>query len=261
MDMISDDDLILFHYRDSLDASRLDEIERALATSATLRARYASIERTLATVDEQPAIEPDAGFEARLWRNLEPQLRRPRAAERASWLDRARDFFADIASPQKSHARLAFAGAFAVALALGIGFYAGRRSTPAAPAAATASLDAASARVLDVYVAEHLRATEGVLMTASNSDSSEILHGNRELAAQLVESNRLYAAAATRAGNTQLADFLRQIEPVLIALANPSPSPTVESSEGLRKYLDSTDLMFQVRAAEARLDRNGTHRT
>jgi hypothetical protein len=176
-------------------------------------------------------------------------------------LERARDFFAELASPRSTHARLAFAGAFAVAIALAIGFYAGRRSQPDSPAPATASLDASGARVLDAYVAAHLRATEGVLMTASNSDSTEILHGNRELAAQLVESNRLYAAAATRAGNAQLADFLRQIEPVLIALANPSPSPTVESSEGLRKYLDSTDLMFQVRAAEARLDRNGTHRT
>jgi hypothetical protein len=29
----------------------------------------------------------------------------------------------------------------------------------------------------------------------------------------------------------------------------------------LREYLRDTDLMFQVRAAEARLDRNGTHRT
>ncbi len=115
--------------------------------------------------------------------------------------------------------------------------------------------------MLDAYVAAHLRATEGVLMTASNSDSAEILDGNRELAASLVEANRLYALAAARAGNTQLADFLRQIEPVLISLANPAPPSSVQPSEGLREYLNTTDLMFQVRATQARLDRSGPHRT
>jgi hypothetical protein len=127
--------------------------------------------------------------------------------------------------------------------------------------AATPTADAGAALVLDAYVAEHLRATEGVLMTASNSGNTEILDGNRALAAQLVESNRLYALAAARAGNTQLADFLRQIEPVLISLANGPAASPVQSPDGLREYLRNTDLMFQVRAAEARLDRNGAHRT
>jgi len=116
-------------------------------------------------------------------------------------------------------------------------------------------------RVLDAYVAEHLRATEGVLLTASNSDSADLLDGNRQLAASLVEANRLYALAAARAGNTALADFLRQLEPVLISLANPSQSAPVQPSEGLRDYLRTTDLLFQVRATQARLDRGGERRT
>ena len=252
---IGDDDLVLYHYRDGLDAARTAEIRDALAASAPLRERYASLERALARVDAEPAPEPDANFNARLWQKLEPRLqtRRVVVEKRASWLD---TLHAWLTPP-----RLAFAGACAIALAIGIGFYAGRQSAPNAPLVASASADAASARVLDAYVAAHLRATEGVLMTASNSDSAELLGGNRELAAQLVEANRLYALAAARAGNTQLADFLRQIEPVLISLANPSPSESVQPSEGLREYLKATDLMFQVRAAEARLDRNGTHRT
>jgi anti-sigma factor RsiW len=256
MNMISDDDLVLYHYRDGLDAARLAEIRDALAASAALRDRYASLERVLARVDAEPAPEPDADFNARLWRKLEPRLQTRRVEKRASWRDALEAIHAWLTPP-----RLAFAGACAIALAIGVGFYAGRQSAPNAPLVAGMSADAAGARVLDAYVAAHLRATEGVLMTASNSDSADILDGNRELAAQLVEANRLYALAAARAGNTQLADFLRQIEPVLIALANPSPSTSVQPSEGLREYLKATDLMFQVRAAEARLDRNGTHRT
>jgi len=256
MHTISDDDLVLYHYRDGLDAARIDEIRDALAASANLRERYASLERVLARVDAEPEPEPDADFSARLWQKLEPRLPTRRVEKRAPWRDALDTLHAWLTPP-----RLAFAGACAIAIAVGIGFYAGRQSAPNAALVASAAADAASARVLDAYVAAHLRATEGVLMTASNSDSADLLGGNRELAAQLVDANRLYALAAARAGNTQLADFLRQIEPVLISLANPSPSESVQPSEGLREYLKATDLMFQVRAAEARLDRNGTHRT
>ncbi len=82
-----------------------------------------------------------------------------------------------------------------------------------------------------------------------------------ELAQSLVESNRLYALAAARAGNARLADFLRQLEPVLLSLANQTGTATVQSSEDLRRFLDATDLLFQVRATEARLDRDGKRRT
>jgi anti-sigma factor RsiW len=252
MNPISDEDLVLYHYRDGLDAAALAEIAAALDASGELRARYAALERTLARVDALPAPEPDAGFNARLWRNLEPRLQTRTRVERTSWLER---LHAWLTPP-----RLAFAGAACtLALAVGIGFYAGRQSAPEAPAVASA--DAAAARVLDAYVAEHLRATEGVLMTASNSDSATLLDSNRELAASLVESNRLYALAAARAGNTQLADFLRQLEPILISLANQPASPSIEPAQGLRDYLRSTDLLFQVRATEARLDKPAPRKT
>lgn len=253
MDTISDDDLVLFHYRDGLDAKRLAEIAAALRASAELRERYAAIEHALARADAMSAPVPDADFNVRLWRRLEPRLFAPKPA---LWREGLRALHEWMSPP-----RVAFAGAFALALAVGIGFYAGRSSAPPAPPVAESQADVTAARVLDAYVAAHLRATEGVLLTASNSDSPALLNGNRDLAASLVASNRLYALAAARAGNTQLADFLRQLEPVLISLANPSQSSPVQPAEGLRDYLRTTDLMFQVRATEARLDRSGAHRT
>jgi len=252
MNPIRDEDLVLYHYRDGLDAAALAGIAAALDASAELRARYASIEQTLARVDALPEPEPDRDFNARLWRKLEPRLQPRAVAQRTPWLERVQAWL--------SPPRLAFAGAAcALALAVRIGFYAGRHSAPEAPVVASA--DAAAARVLDAYVAAHLRATEGVLMTASNSDSTTLLDSNRELAASLVESNRLYALAAARAGNTQLADFLRQLEPILISLANQPASPSIEPAQGLRDYLRSTDLLFQVRATEARLDKPAPRKT
>jgi len=254
MTPISDEDLILFHYRDGLDAARIAQIEDALFASEPLRERQARIARALAEIDALPAPEADAQFNDRLWRQLEPGLV-PSAPiiARESFRDRLRGWL--------SPPRLAWAATCVIALATGVGFYAGRHSAPAPDVVAQAHADDAAMRVLDAYVAAHLRATEGVLVTASNSDSAVLLDGNRELASSLVDANRLYARAAVRAGNTQLADFLRQLEPVLISLANQSPAAPVEVNEGLRDYLRTTDLLFQVRATQARLDRNGDRRT
>jgi hypothetical protein len=159
----------------------------------------------------------------------------------------------DPTLPRRRFLQAGAAGAFLCAI--------GGEKIALSKAGDAAKADAAAARVLDAYVAEHLRATEGVLMTASNSDSTTLLDSNRELAASLVESNRLYALAAQRAGNTQLADFLRQLEPILISLANQSASPSIEPAQGLRDYLRSTDLLFQVRATEARLDKPAPRKT
>jgi negative regulator of sigma E activity len=265
MNPITDDDLVLYYYRDGLDADRTAQITAALATSQTLRDRYAAIERAVAQFG-QDEIAPDADFSARLWRQLEPQL------EKAGVIARPSSARGDANFPLPSvlarvHAwlvpsqlRIAFAAAAVLVVAIGVGFLVGRQSVTVSPPVASVHPDAAAARVLDAYVAANLRATERVLLTASNSDDASLLEGNRELAQSLVESNQLYALAAARAGNTRLADFLRQLEPVLISLANQPGSAAVQSSNDLRHFLDTTDLLFQVRAIEARLNRNGERR-
>lgn len=257
MNPITDDDLVLYRYRDGLDAARIEQIAAALAESPALRERYAAIERAIAHFDSQE-IEPDADIGARLWRRLEPQLEEAGVVTSSSqgMLDRLRAW---LAPPQ---AKFAFALAATVLVAIGVGFVVGRQTATVPPqqVASTKEVEAAAARVLEAYVAANLRATEGVLLTASNSGDASLLEGNRELAQSLVESNRLYALAAARAGNTQLATFLRQLEPVLLSLANQPGTATIQSSEDLRHFLDSTDLLFQVRTIEARLDRTGKRR-
>jgi hypothetical protein len=266
MNPITDDDLVLYYYRDGLEAARVAEIAAALATSPELRERHAAIERAIAHFG-QDEMAPDIDLSARLWQRLEPQLveagviASPSSARGSvrvtgqSALERLRAWLAPMPL------RPAFVGAAVLVIAIGAGFLLGRQSVTVSPTVATTAADAAAARVLDAYVAANLRATERVLLTASNSGDASLLEGNRELAQSLVESNRLYALAAARAGNTRLADFLRQLEPVLLSLANQPGAATVQSSDDLRRFLDATDLLFQVRATEARLGRDGKRRT
>jgi len=254
MNAIRDNDLILYFYRDGLDPDRIAQIDEALRTSDALRARFAELQRTLGRFETGAVIEPDAGFTQRVWQRLEQRIERasPQPA-RANKLARLHEIMQSLLSP-----RFAFAATCLLALAVGIGYYAGRKSMTNDSAVRDSAM---AARVLDAYVADHLRATEGLLLTAVNSDSKELRAGNSDLAATLVDSNRLYAAAAARSGNTRLADFLRQLEPVLIDLANQPADAPVQSLDGLRDYLRKTDLLFQVRATQARIDTAGKHRT
>jgi hypothetical protein len=249
MKAIADTDLILYHYRDGLTDGEIAAIADALAHSPELRARYEAVYQTLHAVDTLPDLQPDAGFDQRLWNVLDARMdaaeraARPAVPERRSWFER-------LFAPGP---RLALGGALALAVALGVGYQLGRDSHQ--PPTLTVQEDTLRAsRVLDAYVAAHLRATEGAVLTAVNSDSAELLAGNRELAINLIDSNRLYAAAAVRAGNTRLADFLRQLEPLLLELANPPAGGSIQSTDGLRDYIDKTDLLFQLRATQKRID-------
>jgi len=243
---VSDNELILYFYRDGLSAQRIDEIDDALFASPPLRLRYTELQHMLHEVDAGPALEPDAEFSQRIWRKLAARLDavpKRRQAPRRAWFAPA----------------FALAAMLLVAFALGVGYYAGRISAPPPDETAQARANARAARVLDAYVAEHLRTTEGLLMTAANSDNADLFAGNRALAQSLVDSNRLYALAAARSGNARLADFLRQLEPVLLELANQPADASIQSFDGLRDYLRKTDLLFQVRATQARIDPADKH--
>ena len=180
MNPIRDNDLILYHYRDGLDAGRTAQIEAALHADAGLRERYANLQRTLGTVDAMPAVDIDADFTARLWRRLEQRIENAVPARaHGNWRERLHDLLRSLLSP-----RFAMAATCVLAIAVGIGYYAGRSS---ALRDSPTHDSAMAARVLDAYVADHLRATEGLLLTAANSDSTTLRSGNADLAATLVD--------------------------------------------------------------------------
>jgi hypothetical protein len=232
---ISDETLVLYHYRDGLDADALAALDAAIAASPELAARYAALRATLANADAAfVAAEPDAAFEDRLWQGMQSRLPRPQLRETIA---------SRIAAWWREHQRAIrpLALTFVLCAVFGAGLLFGRHDQ--APSADVAALDdAAAQRVLAAYLARHLESTERLFLVAQNDgDDAQA----QLIAAELAAANRLYAAAAERAGRPQLARFLREIEPVLHELAEPAGT----DASALQAEIRDRDLPFKARAA------------
>ena len=146
----------------------------------------------------------------------------------------------------------------ALAASLGLGVVIGRQwpSPPASSAAVPVTLSSdAGSRVLAAHLAQHLGQTERLLRVAENGGGAD----SEALAAALIDSNRLYAAAAERAGKPALAQFLTELEPVLRELANSSGDSALGGAGLAQEQIRSRDLLYRLRALEA-LQANPTQR-
>ncbi len=248
MNRIDIAELERFAVGEGLSAARRAEIAQALLDSDELRARYEALTRMLGdTAAMVSTVEPDDGFEARLWACIAPRIDASASStELAAVPATSRELAPVIALPTSPRRRLSpawrsLALAASLIAAVGLGIVIGRQpnsTTTASPD--TALLDGdASDRVLAGYLVNHLGSAEAVFTrVASEGDDAEV----RELAAQVIATNRLYAAAAERAHRPDLAQFLREIEPVLAELATGE-----ETSEHVVAEVRDRDLAFKTR--------------
>ena len=252
---IGDDELLLFHYRDGLDAQRLAEIEQALAANVALSQRYATLQATLAAAELDRPPAPFEGFTERVMERMQHERER-NAPQRAAHIPLPRHGSARWTQRRRSwHA--AAGGALAASLLLGVGFFAGRESAPPVEPQVVAA-----DRVYADALGRYLGATRRVLTSASfDGDSTTLAEGNALLARALLDNHRLYLAAARHNGDRRLVAVLQEIEPVLIELANPMHDGSIEQRKGLGEFVKREDLIFQVRAAEAGLAARGSIET
>jgi len=66
-------------------------------------------------------------------------------------------------------------------------------------------------------------------------------------AADLIDANRLYRAAASRAGDAMIADVLDDLERRLLEIVHGPSNPTLAQLNQLRLRLDAATLLFKVR--------------
>jgi hypothetical protein len=233
--MISDDDLLLYHYRDGLDSSERARIGAAHSAHPELAQRMQALVARLAAVAEIPEVPVPAEVQAR-WRA---------ALETASQQDGQRETRAPRRSFMQVRWPLAAAAAVAI-VALTLVFQAVLRPAADLTAEVSRPVDGASAPDASAYergLKWHLASTEQQLASLESAGPEE----RARLVETIIAQNRMYALAAERAGEPQLARVLRAFAPVLESVAKGGES----SERGIAQ------LNFEMRVMQGRLGAAG----
>jgi hypothetical protein len=237
MQHLTEQELVLHHYHDDESPA----IGEHLASCEVCRAEYNSIRRVLALVDEMPVPERGEGYGAQVWSRLRWRL--GSRNKRRTWVS-----------------GLAAAAVLAIAFFTGqwwqarqshgvVGGVPAARMAGGTPAATPGVQD----RILFVVVTDHLDSSERMLSQVVNSDATRGLDltSERDRAAALVASNRIYRLTATQHGDDRLAMVLSDLEPVLLEIAHSDGKLSPAKAASLQKRIDSKGLLFKVRVISA----------
>jgi hypothetical protein len=228
--MISDDDLLLYHYRELEPADRA-RIGAALTEQPELARRLHSLVAKLDAAAAMTEVPVPAEIQQRWKAALEREVGKTnRADARASRRPR----------PFATRQWLVAATVAGLAILLGIQF----SQTPVTPVTPVANDAPAAAEAIDAAAYErglkfHLASTEQTLADLGRANPEERARLLETISAQ----NRMYALAAERAGEPQLARVLRAFAPILDSL----------SQDGGDSSAALAQLSFELRVMQGRL--------
>lgn len=240
---LTHDEAVLHFYGDT--GPRAAAIDAHLASCPACRDAFARLRYALAAVEALPPEDPPAGFEARLWARIEPELH-------VSWWRRLRSWQAALVP--------AVVAAGLMLVAFGAGWFA-RPVAPRDSAAAGGDAVAAPgitpaaravearARVLAAAVGDHLDRSGIVLTELLNGPlpDAEGLAVERAVASDLVATSRLYRQTAGDAGDDTLVRTLDDLERVLQEIANAPADLSASDLAAWRAQIERRDLLFRVR--------------
>jgi hypothetical protein len=230
--MISDNDLLLYYYRDGLDAAERARIASALSEQPELAAR---LHRLVARLDAA-AMTPEVPVPEHVQQRWEAALSRVAAGEAAIAEKPRSEVFASF--------RWRMAAAAVASVLLIVSVKVAMQSTPDA-LTEQGSMQTAAAGANDLSAYErglrlHLANTEWQLASLDNASDEERIRFIETIIAQ----NRLYAIAAERADEPQLARVLRAFTPILERLAD---------ERGDEAAGEMAQLNFELNVMQARL--------
>jgi hypothetical protein len=228
----TDEDLILYYYGEG---ARRADTEGHLDTCATCMAVYRSISDTLQLVPDTDIPERNDLYALEVWQRIRSRL----SEHHAPWW----------------HAWFAWRPltlAPAVVALVTVAFVAGRSWPSRAPTApgTVLSMDPNEAgdRVRVAAIGDHLERSEGVLLDLVNTGGQTVdLTDQQASAADLIDANRLYRDAATRAGDARVANVLDDLERCLLDVVHGPSMPTPTQLEDIRTRMDAAALVFKVR--------------
>ncbi len=235
MNMITDDELLLYYYRDGLDAGDRARIGAALAGQPELAQRLHRLVARLDAASTAPEVPVPAKIQQRWQAALDGAIRGESRATPAT-----RRF-----TQPRWLAAAAVLGAVALAVTFQVlqpepARIADDQTTDqtTAPAQPAAPQGGAS---YEKGLKFHLASTERQLVALGEASPEE----RARLIETIIGQNRLYALAAERAGEPQLARVLRAFSPILEDVAAGRSQSTAGSL---------AQLSFEMRVMQARLN-------
>jgi hypothetical protein len=257
---VHEDDLTLLYY-DELAEADTRAARAHLEGCLECRVRQTELARLLAMVGDTETPEPDAGFEAAMWRRLQPALRAARQPARDGVMARVRAW---LSAPAPGRWALA-GGVAAVALAA---FVAGR-FFPAAPAgpvgpqlAATDTSEGLRERVLLSALGDHFDRTEAMLVELAGTAPGErvSIAAEQRRAGDLLAATRLYRRAAVDAGDANVAEVLELLQRILVEVTGSPSELSAFELQALQHRIETQELLFKLRIASSAV-RDREHRT
>jgi len=241
MKHLNEEELIELYYNEATTAAHVHL--RACRECST---QYAELQRDLDRVKAVQVRAPGAEYGERVWQALSSRLiaYQKRPARRHSWV-------------QWKSATVAATCAALLAIAFVGGRY-WERHTNKTVAIANPN-PPATQRVLLVVLTDHLDRTERLLVALNHADSSGPAE-NSQLqsdARELLASNRLYRATASKAGDPAMAGALDRVENVLAEVAN-DPNLTADDLERVRRDMNTEAILFEIRVLLARTPDQGS---
>ena len=225
--MISDDDLLLYYYRDGLDAAERARIGTALAEQPALAQRLHRLVAQLDTAAEMPEVPVPPHVQQR-WQA---------ALDRAAQTNGKSAGLAKKANVRSlTILRWPLAAAAVLILAVLVSERTSQLSTPEQTAEVAPPAGSAYERGLRW----HLASTEQRLASLDSAQPEERVR----LIETIIEQNRMYALAADRANEPQLARVLRAFTPILQSLTDERRDASAS---------DIAQLSFELRVMQARL--------
>jgi len=245
MNHITDDDLTLLYYGDHENP----ELAAEVARSPELSRRFEALSAQLRRIDEliPPARGDDYGSD--VWQQIESRLTPEHSPAAPGW----KAWLSGLRQP-----RFSLAGALSLALVASLAFMLGRQASPPddlapsvndlLPTVAVSDMD--TGRFLTTSVSGHLDQLNLTLTQFANSTETSSTEAER--ATDMLVANRLYRISAADQGKHQLAQFLADLEPLLIELAYEAHKASPETMNRMQQEVRDT-LLFRVRVMSQQL--------
>ncbi len=223
--------MILHYYREKGGMDRR-QADAHLESCEICRGELAALTESLKTLAAVPIPERGENYGAEVWARI-----RPRLAETATsrWT-----FFLPMRT-------------WALAAALLMAAFWGGRIWEKRQAPAVAAIPApARQRILMVAVGDHLERAQMLLVEVMNQEGegSVDVTQTRQLAQDLVQSNRLYRQTVLRDGDAGMANVLDELERVLLNISHSPNEISAADLASLKRQIESQGILFKIRVVE-----------